>query len=163
MAKGTVRDEDWALVPFILRAEKKIEGSIKDLMIRLRGHQDAERGANRRDWVHEQPLNYAGSNIRVRLRICAGLRSSTPESWTAAIIVFNERIDGICHHVKAPDGRGGIVRGWHRHEWNSVARSCKNYRNELPTFDPGDSMESFILMCCREFGVILEQEGGANG
>jgi len=163
MPKATVTSAEWDLVPLVLRAEKKLQGSIKDLMIRLRGHQEAERNANRRDWVHDQPLRVDGGVVTVRLRICGSLRCPLPETWSAALILFNERVDGICHHVRAPNGRGGIARGWHRHEWSSVTRSCKNFRNELVGFDPGESMEAFILLCCDAFGVILETEASAHG
>lgn len=162
MPKATVSPENWDLIPHIIRAEKKLQGSIKDLMIRLRGHQDADRNANKRDWVHDQILVVDGDSVQVRLRVCGNLRCAIPESWSAAIIVYSERVDGICHHVRAPNGRGGMARGWHRHEWDPVRRSCKNYRNELPGFDPMGNMEAFILRCCAEFGVTLEEEGGGQ-
>ena len=160
-ARVNVLDSDWAMVPRILSSEKRLSGRLRDLTLRLTGKSDSETGgSNRRDWVHEQPVRTVHGEIPVKLRICAGLRSSIPESWTAAIIVFNERVDGICHHVKAPDCKGGFARGWHRHQWNETKRSCKAYRNELRGFDPGETFESFISVCCGQLGVILEDEGG---
>ena len=136
---------------------------MRDLMLRFTGRTQVETGrANNEDWVHEQSVLTSAGVVLVKLRICAGLKSQVPESWSAAILAFNERIDGICHHGRAPDGKGGTARGWHRHCWNANKRSCKEFRNEIPDFDPGSTFESFISNCCGHLGVILEEEVDYN-
>ena len=158
-SKTPVRDSDWALVPLIVVAEKRIDGTINDLIRRLTANLDPQRNANAGDWVHEHPVEYFGGTVAVRLRICGNLRSNIPESWTASILAFGVQIDGIDHHVKAPNGRGGKCRGWHRYEWNPSTRSCRDWRNEMPNFDPGESIGTFVLAVCERFRVILKEEG----
>lgn len=72
--------------------------------------------------------------------------------------MFGTQIDGIDHHVKAWDGRGGICYGWHRHEWDAVKRTCRDFRKALPNFDPGDSIELFVLRCCDVLGIHFAED-----
>ena len=76
--------------------------------------------------------------------------------------MYNTKIDAIDHHLKAPDGHGGTCRGWHRHKWDPATKTCERFREELPEFDPGDTIELFISRCCEVMRIRGEAEKGAD-
>jgi hypothetical protein len=110
---------------------------------------------NAGEWIFTNEIRVGGTVTSVGLRLCMPFRCDIPEAWTASLIGFNTRVDGICHHVKASDGRGGLSRGWHRHEWDPLKRTCKDLRNEIE-FDHQGTKEGFITSACEVFRLILD-------
>jgi len=111
------------------------------------------------EWIFTNEIRFQDNVTTIGLRLCIPFRCDIPEAWTASLIGFNTRLDGICHHVKASNGRGGVSRGWHRHEWEPTKRTCKNLRNEIE-FDHQGTKEGFVTTACEVFGLILELNGG---
>ena len=58
-----------------------------------------------------------------------------PAGSTVALIMHNERIDGIDREGKYTDSKGTQQSGWHRHQWDENEKSCR-YR-KAPIEDVG--------------------------
>lgn len=100
--------------------------------------------------------------VPVKLRLCVPYKCHIPEAWSCSLIMFNVKVDGIDFHVKADDGRGGICKGWHRHEWDVLKRKCDHLRNPLPDFHPGDTIEMFLENCCGVMEIYAKSEGATQ-
>ncbi len=100
--------------------------------------------------------------VSVKLRLCVPYRCQILEAWSCSLVMFNIKVDGIDYHVRADDGRGGICRGWHRHEWDPRKRKCDHLRNPLPDFNPGDTIEMFLENCCRVMKIDATDKGATQ-
>lgn len=147
-------ESDWRLVPHVISEKKFLKISIERIISLVRNREKVFSQGNAGEWHFEHEV-FSGTHqtLSVRLRLSIPYRSNLPVAWRCSLIMFNVRIDGICHHLTAPDGRGGACRGWHRHEWDIVKRSCNDLRNPLPEFDPGDTIEAFVVRCCEVMNI----------
>jgi hypothetical protein len=154
-----ISESDWRLVPLIIK-DRKCLGVALDTVTDAVRKQERSSSGNRGDWHFTHALRVGrGRKILIKLRLCIPYRCEIPEAWSCSLIMFNVKVDGIDYHVKAPDGRGGTCRGWHRHEWDTVKKKCDHLRNPLPDFKPGDTIESFVSSCCEVLNIYAANEG----
>ena len=158
MSKKRLTEGDWALVPLVLASQKSLGASMADVATAIRTRRKQERGSPG-DWVFEHRVQVHSRNIHLRLRLCIPYRSDEPVAWRSSLLVFNQKIDGIDFHITAPDGHGGKCRGWHRHIWEPTERTCEPFRTELPLFDPGDTIEMFVIACCAVMRIAERSAG----
>jgi hypothetical protein len=151
-----VLESDWALVPILIASPKPLGATLDALLDHILNRRKlGGQGGNAGEWTFTNDIRVNTLTVTVGLRVCIPFRCDIPESWTASLIVFNTRVDGICHHVKSSNGRGGVCRGWHRHEWDYLKRTCKDLRNEIQ-FDHQGSKDGFLRAACDVFGLVLD-------
>jgi hypothetical protein len=108
----------------VRRAEKKIEYSIGLLEAYL-----SEHGGN---FTTKAKLRGSSEYVRIVVRV---RRADKPTSWAMAVLVNNQRIDGIDWEATVHDHRGKNCEGWHRHIWTAAATDT--LKECLQNFDPG--------------------------
>ena len=152
-----VLESDWALVPIVIARPKPLGTTLALLLDHVVNHRKMEgsKGGNPGEWFFTNNIDVSGVTVSISLRLCMPFKCGIPETWTAALIMYNMRVDGICHHVKASNGRGGVSRGWHRHAWDPVKRTSRDLRYEID-FDHGGTEAGFVLSACKVMGVILD-------
>jgi hypothetical protein len=88
------------------------------------------------------------------IRFIIRSRGSMPESWAMAVLLDNERVDGIDWEYVVHDHRGTRFdcTGWHRHMWKQDG--ANRHKECLPKFSPA-SREQFVLEGCTLLKVKL--------
>jgi hypothetical protein len=77
-----------------------------------------------------------------------------------AVLLNNQRIDGIDWEATVHDHRGKNCKGWHRHIWTAAATDT--LKECLPNFDPG-TIQDFLLSGFRILKVQLKKESRDAG
>jgi hypothetical protein len=96
-----------------------------------------------------------------QVRVVARARWPRPERWAVAILLNNQRIDGIDWELSVKDHRGKKhnCTGWHRHIWTPSAQDT--LKECLPDFKAGNLRE-FLENSFRILNVQLKK-GGYGG
>ena len=91
-----------------------------------------------------------------RIRIVVRIRSTIPECWAMAVLLNNQRIDGIDWESRVNDHRGRKhdCKGWHRHMW--TAKTTDTLKECLPKFAPRTPQE-FLMNGFRLLNVQLKR------
>jgi hypothetical protein len=62
---------------------------------------------------------HTGTLATVSIRLSIKRRGSVPTSWSLALLIHDERFDGIDYESHFKDWKGNRRVGWHRHVWDS--------------------------------------------
>lgn len=130
----------------VRRTAKKIEFSIDSLEARL-----AEDGS---DFICRSTIRGRKEFVRLIVRTRRGDR---PMSWAMAILLNNQRIDGIDWEPSVQDHRGKShdCKGWHRHIWTPA--NADTEKECLPNFNP-TTIREFLLQGLEILKVQLRKE-----
>ncbi len=95
----------------------------------------------------------SGYAVRVVVRV----KSPHPQSWAMAILLNNERVDGIDWEQRVADHRGKQhdCSGWHRHVWKLQGRDTN--KECLQGFAPSSARE-FLRLGFSVLNVHLKKE-----
>jgi hypothetical protein len=93
------------------------------------------------------------------VRVVLRARHVLPESWALAVLLNNERIDGIDWERTVRDHRGKQFdcSGWHRHIWK-LHGGAGAYKQCLPDFNPSE-LRCFIRTGFKLLNVQLGRGG----
>lgn len=126
--------------PQVVAEDKYIDISRAEIVRQLEtdGFFDAE-------FEHTTVDDFA-NKITVVLRVNISCKHPTyPEGWTFTLKLHNTRIDGFDHEEKFLGIDGTIHSGWHRHMWNTRAKSAEKDKVPISDFEGVSSREEFII------------------
>ncbi len=130
----------------IRKASKRIDFSLASL--------EASLTENGGDFDTRAVVHRRNASIRIVIRT---RRADKPYSWAMAVLLNNQRIDGIDWEPTVQDHRGKShnCSGWHRHIW--TAARADTDKECLPGFSPA-SVREFLSRGLALLGVQLQQE-----
>jgi hypothetical protein len=120
----------------IYTTEEKVRRQTKQIAYSIRGVTEILA----KDGTFDERAKVRGITGTIRIIIRA--RTAFPEGWAMAILLDNDRIDGIDWERVVKDHRGKKCSGWHRHIWKNG--DCKRSKECLPQFNP-QTTKDFIL------------------
>jgi hypothetical protein len=78
--------------------------------------------------------------------------------WSVALLLHNERVDGIDFEARYTAMDGQSCSGWHRHCWNEEAKEAKTQKRPLAALDGVDNIEDFLIRIFAALRIRLNQE-----
>ena len=95
----------------------------------------------------------------VGLRVSSG---GSQNGWTIALLLHQERIDGIDFEQRYIDYEGNQKSGWHRHLWDAATKSCKVRKMEVADLDNVGDLRQFLMIGFNLLGIVLNKADYGN-
>jgi hypothetical protein len=137
----------------ILQLEERIVAQSKRLRMTI---DEVKKTIDDEDGNLRSEIKVRQKGVRVRLVIRA--KSPNFTAWAMALIVNNDRVDGIDWENRFLDLTGAWKSGFHRHVWAPKLRTCKGHKRHLPEFTPS-TLEGFIVDGLGMLNVVLKKGG----
>ena len=151
--------ERFYLVPAIIAVEKYFDCSIRDIICAF----NAGRGRFDTTWPLEVFDERTGESVELELTLHV---SGSPEyqlSWDVAVLLHNERIDGIGYHPWFNDVDGNEQSGWHRHVWDARNKHAKGKRATVGFDEEGLNFEGFLIRAFKELRISYNKVESDTG
>jgi hypothetical protein len=146
--------EYFHLVPRIVEEEKYFDVSRAEIQRELE-----TRGEFGIETFHE--LNDDGEQVTVTLDLRISYKNGYG-GWSVALLLHNERVDGIDFEARYTSMDDQSCSGWHRHCWNEAAKEAKTQKKPLTDLDGIDNLEDFLIRIFATLRIRLNQEDHGN-
>lgn len=100
---------------------------------------------------------HTGTLATATLRLSIARRSANPRCWSIALLIHNERFDGIDYESHFKDWKGNRRAGWHRHVWDSDELHARR-KESIDGFDTITEFPAFLSDACSALRILLEDE-----
>lgn len=108
--------------------------------------------------VCEHDIEDDGEAISLELRFNLCARSKITNSWTASLKLHGIRIDGVDYESRFTTEDGSLASGWHRHQWDSVAKDAEKKKVLLSGFGKGlTGVSAFVIRVTKELRIRLDR------
>lgn len=142
-------EELFACVPRLIEEPKYFDVSLDSI----------EKMFNRRDRIDLRTVHSLAredgvdEDVTLPLRLRISGVPEHPESWDAALLLYNRRIDGFGHEETFCDISGSEQNGWHRHIWNAKTQEASGKVLALLCDDDGMSFRDFLIRTLKHMKI----------
>lgn len=142
------------LVPQIRGAQKYFDISLSEIERQLEHSQKFR-------FEGELTLEHDGEELTIPIQLNIGATNGC-SAWAMSITLHNERIDCVDHEKTFLSMDGTKESGWHRHIWDTNAKSCKTPKVPLPDLAEDMSIHEFLVRSFQLMGVLLNADDHGN-